>query len=193
MGLKNFIILHGIAACILLFAFTPAHALEAMEPCANPPSDEWELLSAPPPESEQMLAITLKPQANRTPGVSAQKEAWLHSKNGGFRLCRNYEPTDQCYTTQFTDFHRRDGQWYVASAGTVSHCPLHPQKCVQSPYFEDTGSRPAAKDVSKTAARTVALRTIAERLSKEWVSPSRDIYGNFNAATRREGFLALLY
>jgi hypothetical protein len=177
--LKNFGMIHGIAACILLFAFTPAHALEAVDPCANPPSDEWELLSAPPPESEQMLAITLKPETQEVAGMPVQKDAWFHSKSGAFRHCQYYGPTDRCDARSgYLDFQRRNGNgnWYVASAGTMSHCPVHPQKCGPSSPIESTDNRPGGKSVAKPVARPAALRSIADRLSEAWSPPSADVF-----------------
>jgi hypothetical protein len=167
---------HGIAGCVLFFSSTLAHAQGAQAPCAMPPSDEWELLSAPPPESAQMLAITSKQGPIQAAEMPAQNDAWFHSKSGAYRYCRSTRPTDRCYTgSAFTDFQLRNGQWYVASAGSTSNCPV-PQKCAQSLLIQDTSSRPNAKNVNKELARQVAFKAIAEHLSKEWSPPSTEVY-----------------
>lgn len=177
MRLKNLVILRRIAACILLFAFTPTHALEAMEPCANPPSDEWEFLSAPPPESAQMLAITSKQGPIQAAEMPAQNDAWFHSKSGAYRYCRSTRPTDRCYAgTAFTDFQLRNGQWYVASAGSTSNCPVHPQKCRAAPIFKNTDTRLDGKRINTPVEQPVALRHIVDGLSDKWAPPSRDVY-----------------
>ena len=174
--LTKFIVMrHSIAACVLFLLSTLAHAQGAPLPCAMPPSDEWELLSSPPPESAQMLAITQQGaiQAADTP---SQNDAWFHSKSGAYRYCRSTRPTDRCYAgSAYTDFQLRNGQWYVASAGSSANCPV-PQKCAQSLQIQDTGSHPNAKNVTKGLARQVALKAIAENLSKEWSPPSTQIY-----------------
>ena len=116
---------HSIAGCILFFSSTLAHAQGAPAPCAMPPSDEWELLSAPPPESAQMLAITSKQGPNQAAERPTQNDAWFHSKSGAYRYCRSTRPTDRCYAgSAFTDFQLRNGQWYVASIGSTSNCPV---------------------------------------------------------------------
>jgi hypothetical protein len=48
---------HSIAVCFLFCLSTLAHAQGAPAPCVMPPSNEWELLPAPPPESAQMLVF----------------------------------------------------------------------------------------------------------------------------------------
>jgi hypothetical protein len=63
---------------------------------------------------------------------------------------------------------------------------MHPTKCMQPPIIEDASSRADANDVDKAAARPVALRTIAERLSKEWSPPSRDVYMAISFQRRAE-------
>jgi hypothetical protein len=176
---------HSIAACVLFFSFTPAHAQGAQVPCAMPPSDEWELLSAPPPESAQMLAITLKQGPIQTAEIPAQNDTWFHSKSGAYRYCRSTEPTDRCYAgSAFTDFQLRNGQWYVASAGSTFNCPV-PQKCAQSLLTQDTSGRPNAKNVNKLE-RQVAFKAIAEHLSKEWSPPSTQIYMAISMRLRAE-------
>src|SRR5580692_11264785 len=158
---------HSIAGCVLLFLSTLAHAQGAPAPCVMPPSNEWELLPAPPPESAQMLVIISKQGSIQAAGMPAQNEAWFHSKSGAYRYCRSTEPTDRCYAgSAFTDFKVRNGQWYVASAGSTSNCPV-PQKCAQSLLIQDASSRPNAKNVNKELARQVAFESIAEQLSKE--------------------------
>jgi hypothetical protein len=140
-----------------------------------PPSDEWELLSSPPPESAQMLAIT-KQGPIQAAGMPSQNETWFHSKSGAYRYCRSTRPTDRCYAgSAFTDFQLRNGQWYVASAGSTANCPV-PLKCPQSLLIQDTSSRPNAKNVNKELARQAAFKAIAETLSKEWSPPSTQIY-----------------
>ena len=123
---KRRIVAQSIVACVLFLAFTTAHALEATEICTGPSPSAWELLSAPPPESEQMLAITLKAGPMQSAGKLAQ-EAWFQSKSGSFRFCRYQTPTDRCFAiADYFDFQLRGGRWYVATAGRTSNCP-HPQ------------------------------------------------------------------
>lgn len=167
---------HSVAGCVVFFLSTLAHAQGALAPCAMPQSDEWELLSAPPPESAQMLVIISKQGPIQAAGMPAQNDAWFHSKSGAYRYCRSTEPTDRCYAgSAFTDFKVRNGQWYVASAGSTSNCPV-PQKCAQSLLIQDASSRPNAKNVNKELARQVAFKSIAEQLSKEWSPPSTEVY-----------------
>jgi hypothetical protein len=167
---------HSISACVLFFLSTLAHAQGAPAPCAKPPSDEWELLSAPPPESAQMLAIALKQGQIRVPEMPSQINAWFHSKSGAYRYCQSTSPTNRCYAgSAFTDFQLRNGQWYVASAGSTSNCPV-PQKCTQSLPIQDTSSRPNAKNVNKELERQAAFKAIVEHLSKEWSPPSTEVY-----------------
>jgi hypothetical protein len=123
-----------------------------------------------------MLAITLKQGAIQAAETPAQNDTWFHSKSGTYRYCRSTRPTDRCYAgSAFTDFQLRNGQWYVASAGSTSNCPVA-LKCPQSLLIQDAGSDPNAKIVNKELARQVALRAIAEQLSKEWSPPSTQIY-----------------
>jgi hypothetical protein len=167
---------HSIASCVLLFLSTLAHAQGAPAPCVMPPSNEWELLPAPPPESAQMLVIISKQGSIQAAGMPAQNEAWFHSKSGAYRYCRSTEPTDRCYAgSTFTDFKLRNGQWYVASLGSSANCPV-PQKCAQSLQIQDASSRPSAKNVNKGLARQVAFKAIAEQLSKGWSPPSTEVY-----------------
>jgi hypothetical protein len=167
---------HSIAGCLLFFLSTLAHAQGAPAPCVMPPSDEWQLLPAPPPESAQMLVTISKQGSTQTAGMPAQNEAWFHSKSGAYRYCRSTDPTDRCYAgSVFTDFKLRNGQWYVASVGSSANCPV-PQKCAQSLQIQDAGSRPSAKNVNKELARQVAFKAIAEQLSKGWSPPSTEVY-----------------
>jgi hypothetical protein len=167
---------HIIAACVLFLLSTLAHAQGVQPPCAMLPSDEWERLSAPPPDSAQMLALTSKQGLNQAAEMPAQDEAWFHSKSGAYRYCRSTRPTDRCYAgSAFTDFQHRNGRWYVASAGSTSNCPV-PQKCAPSLLPPDTGSGPNAKNGNKELARQVALKAIADHLSKEWPPPSSEVY-----------------
>lgn len=167
---------HSIPACVLFFLSALAHAQGAPAPCAMPPSDEWELLSAPPPESAQMLTISSKQGPSQAPEMATQNDAWFHSKSGAYRYCRPTRPTDRCYAgSAFTDFKLRNGQWYVASAGSTSNCPV-PQKCAQSLLAQDTSGRPNGKNANKELARQVAFKAIAEHLSKEWSPPSTEVY-----------------
>jgi hypothetical protein len=166
---------HAIAVCFLFLACTLAHAQGTPDPCAIPPSGEWEVLSAPPPESEHMPGMTLHPpQGAWKPD---QKDVWFHAKSGAFRLCRHYGPTDLCYwMSEYTDFHLSHGHWIIASLGSTSRCAGTPQKCGPAALRENSGDQADATDVDKAKAPLVALRTIAERLSTEWSPPSRDVY-----------------
>jgi hypothetical protein len=171
---KRRIVAQSIVACVLFLAFTTAHALEATEICTGPSPSAWELLSAPPPESEQMLAITLKAGPMQSAGKLAQ-EAWFQSKSGSFRFCRYQTPTDRCFAiADYFDFQLRGGRWYVATAGRTSNCP-HPRKCWQS-LNKDSATRTEGDHADNAVARPIALRSIAERLSEAWPPPSTDVY-----------------
>lgn len=167
---------HSIAGCVLFFAFASVHdvhALEATDVCTGPLPNDWELLSAPPPESEQMLAINWK-QSEET---SSQKEAWFQSKSGAFRFCQYKGPTDRCFSiADYRDFQLRSGRWYVANAGGTSNCPAYPRKCRVAPIIESTDARLHGKRINKPVEQPVALRRIVDRLNEKWSPPSRDVY-----------------
>src|SRR5271168_3598748 len=168
---------HRIVGCVLFFAFTRVHALEATDVCTGPLPNDWERLSAPPPDSEQMLAITLKPDPRQSAGTPVQSEAWFQSKSGAFRFCRYRGATDRCYAiADYLDFQLRSGHWYVASAGGISNCPSYPQKCRAAPITESTDARLNGKSLNTPAGQPVALRHIVDRLSEKWTPPSRDVY-----------------
>ena len=122
-----------------------------------------------------MLAITLKAGPMQSADKSAQ-EAWFQSTSGSFRFCRYQAPTDRCFAiADYVDFQLRGGSWYVATAGRTRNCP-HPQKCWQSPLNKDSASRPEGDHADNAVARSIALRSIAERLSEAWDPPSTDVY-----------------
>jgi hypothetical protein len=165
-----------LVGAVFLAGCPVVHASDAKDPCGLAPSDEWELLSTPPPESEQMLALTLNPGTTHAAGAVTQKDAWFHSKDGAFRFCQYRKPTDQCdMSASYLDFQRRGGSWYVASAGSFSHCPAYPQKCRPRP-IDNTDNRGEGNNVEKPVAHPVALRSIAERLAEEWSPPSSNVY-----------------
>jgi hypothetical protein len=166
---------HSIAGCVLFFLCALAHAQGAPPPCSMFPPDEWERLSAPPPESARMLALISEQGQNQAAEMRTQKHAWLHSKSGAYRYCRSTSPTNRCYAgSAYTDFQLRNGHWYVALTGSTANCPV-PQKCTQPP-IQDNDSRPNAKRATNGFAPEVALKAIAEQLSKEWSPPSTEVY-----------------
>jgi hypothetical protein len=154
-----------------------ARSQDFSEACAIPPSDGWELLSVPPPESDQMLAITSRPLPYKIVEPPVQKEAWFRSKGGTFRYCRYFAATDRCdASSSFIDFQRRGlgWQWQGVAAGGTQHCPVHPQKCgARSQSAED--SRVNTGGADETAAPAIALRLVAKRLSETWLAPSDDV------------------
>lgn len=151
-----------------------AHPQDPTDPCAIPPSGDWELLSTPPPESDQMLDISVRrlPKWPWPAEVPVQKEAWFHSKDGTFRYCRYFESTDRCDSiSDSLDFQLRSGRWQVVSAGGVSNCPSHPPKCDAQSQLKGSAPETAADGPGKT----IALRRLAERLGEKWLAPSDDI------------------
>jgi hypothetical protein len=124
-----------ISACALLTACARSYAPQVTEQCQISPPGEWERLLMPPPQADQMLAITRTPLPRRDvrdiasgPITQPTQKAWFRSKEGVFRYCQYNGSTDQCYAiATFLDFALdAGGSWHVVKAAGNSFCKSEP-------------------------------------------------------------------
>jgi hypothetical protein len=124
-----------IAACALLTGCATKRPPRVTEQCQISPPGEWQRLLVPPPQADQMLAITRTPPPRRddretasAPVTQPTQKVWFRSKKGVFRYCQYNGSTDQCYATAtLLDFAPyADGSWHIVRAAGNRFCKSEP-------------------------------------------------------------------
>jgi hypothetical protein len=91
------------------------HIASAAEVCDAKPSDDWQMLNAPPEQVEEMMAVrdgerSIGELLNIVP--DARSEAWFKSKAGVCRYCRFVPKVSTCVAQpEFVDFSLNNGRW----------------------------------------------------------------------------------